>query len=625
MPIRIYDIAKKLGVETKQVLAKAKELGIAAAKVPSSVLDTAIAERLEQALRAVHPPVLAPRLTAIGLGNFKAFHQTQTVPLRPITLIFGANSSGKSSLLHGLLLARHALDKGELDVFKTEIGGDSVDLGGFRQFVHRRDASQRVEWRMEFDAARIAGRLCELLPLARIFGVTLSIGVELNDRGEPVSDARPSVMSYALDADAQNFLRMSLRPEGHLQLDWVDPEALGVVTQAIVEAVTTMQKMADENEGQMVRKAMSEFVSSIRFGGGKLLPEPLKPDTNTNRISAASLFPVSRGRRAEDLSAVVELVFPRIIGELVSGANTLVAAELARLKYLGPLRSFPSRHLAFSEHGDQNWYAGGAYAWDVVRMNAKVREAVNLWLSAKDRLQTPYRLEVQRLLGIDYFRGAMEKWMFGDPAELLAEMRGEQAKRKEAAEDDDAKSSEDAEFVFDDDPEMQARRVLKQVVKEQEYYGFNELVLHDVRTGTKVTHRDVGIGVSQVLPVLVHAYADEGKIVAIEQPEIHLHPALQAELGDVFIESALGERRNTFLLETHSEHLILRILRRVRETTEGKLPAGSVPVRPEDVSVLFVEPTNQGSVVQQLPVTPDGDFGAPWPGGFFAERFQDLP
>jgi predicted ATPase len=87
----------------------------------------------------------------------------------------------------------------------------------------------------------------------------------------------------------------------------------------------------------------------------------------------------------------------------------------------------------------------------------------------------------------------------------------------------------------------------------------------------------------------------------------------------------LGERKNTFLLETHSEHLILRILRRVRETTEGKLPAGATPVRPEDVSVVFIEPTSKGSVVRQLPVTPDGDFGAPWPGGFFAERFQDMP
>jgi len=87
----------------------------------------------------------------------------------------------------------------------------------------------------------------------------------------------------------------------------------------------------------------------------------------------------------------------------------------------------------------------------------------------------------------------------------------------------------------------------------------------------------------------------------------------------------LGNSKNTFLLETHSEHLILRILRRVRETTEGKLESGRVSVHPEDVAVVFLEPTAKGSVVRHLPVTPDGDFGAPWPGGFFAERFKDLP
>ena len=96
-------------------------------------------------------------------------------------------------------------------------------------------------------------------------------------------------------------------------------------------------------------------------------------------------------------------------------------------------------------------------------------------------------------------------------------------------------------------------------------------------------------------------------------------------MGDLFIESALGERKNTFLLETHSEHLILRILRRVRETTAGTLLEGSQPVRPEDVSVLYVQPGPNGAEVIELPVTPDGDFDRPWPGGFFAERFKDLP
>ncbi|MCD6328001.1 AAA family ATPase, partial [bacterium] len=75
-------------------------------------------------------------LTSLSLGNFKAFADTQKVPLKPITLIFGANSSGKSSIIHSLVLAQHASKTGNLDVHRTELGGESVDLGGFRQYVH---------------------------------------------------------------------------------------------------------------------------------------------------------------------------------------------------------------------------------------------------------------------------------------------------------------------------------------------------------------------------------------------------------------------------------------------------------------------------------------------------------
>jgi hypothetical protein len=58
---------------------------------------------------------------------------------------------------------------------------------------------------------------------------------------------------------------------------------------------------------------------------------------------------------------------------------------------------------------------------------------------------------------------------------------------------------------------------------------------------------------------------------------------------------------------------------------ENKLPEGKTPVRHEDVAVLYVQPGANGAEVIELPVTPDGDFGRPWPGGFFAELFQELP
>ena len=93
----------------------------------------------------------------------------------------------------------------------------------------------------------------------------------------------------------------------------------------------------------------------------------------------------------------------------------------------------------------------------------------------------------------------------------------------------------------------------------------------------------------------------------------------------MFIESALGERKNTFLLETHSEHLILRIMRRMRDTVRGTLPEGLPPVRPEDVAVLYVQPKadNSTSVVRVLELDEEGQLLDPWPGGFFEEGFNE--
>jgi len=105
---------------------------------------------------------------------------------------------------------------------------------------------------------------------------------------------------------------------------------------------------------------------------------------------------------------------------------------------------------------------------------------------------------------------------------------------------------------------------------------------------------------------------------------LYTSEALQAELGDVFIESALGENKNTFLLETHSEHLILRILRRIRETTRGKLPEGMVGITPDDVAVLYVEPGNDGATVRELRIDSQGRFIDDWPNGFFEDRLDEL-
>jgi hypothetical protein len=125
---------------------------------------------------------------------------------------------------------------------------------------------------------------------------------------------------------------------------------------------------------------------------------------------------------------------------------------------------------------------------------------------------------------------------------------------------------------------------------------------------------DVGFGISQILPMIVQSLAASDQIISIEQPEVHIHPRLQADLGDLLIEATKEPRRNQFIIETHSEHLALRLQRRVREKA---LP-------PSDISVLYVSRGSDGANVHPLRLDDDGDFIDDFPGGFFPERLREL-
>jgi predicted ATPase len=142
-------------------------------------------------------------------------------------------------------------------------------------------------------------------------------------------------------------------------------------------------------------------------------------------------------------------------------------------------------------------------------------------------------------------------------------------------------------------------------------------------SNVEVAPSDIGVGVSQVLPVVVGAMAPNYKILSVEQPELHIHPAIQCRLADLLALQTLCKERMV-LLETHSEHLILRLLRRVRELNDGNLEPGDPEIRTDDLSILYVTSRPEGLEITELPVTEDGDFAKPWPKGFFPERTTEL-
>lgn len=130
--------------------------------------------------------------------------------------------------------------------------------------------------------------------------------------------------------------------------------------------------------------------------------------------------------------------------------------------------------------------------------------------------------------------------------------------------------------------------------------------------GTEALLTDVGFGVSQVLPVvtLLH-YVPEGSTVILEQPEIHLHPLAQAGLADVIINAAT-HRKVQVIVESHSEHLLLRLQRRVAEETLGA----------DDVRLYFCDAPRGVSRLERLELDLFGRIGN-WPENFMGDSFGE--
>lgn len=145
-----------------------------------------------------------------------------------------------------------------------------------------------------------------------------------------------------------------------------------------------------------------------------------------------------------------------------------------------------------------------------------------------------------------------------------------------------------------------------------------EVLLKTHSDAPEVKLTDVGFGVSQVMPALVEAfYAPKNSTVWMEQPEIHLHPQVQAHLADAFICAVQawegGQPRNVQLIvESHSEHFLNRLQLRVAEGL----------ISPDEVAIYFAKRSGKAAELEPLEIDLYGDIQN-WPDNFFGDEMGD--
>ena len=508
-------------------------------------------------------------LTSITLENFKGISAPATIPLRPLTIMFGKNSAGKSTVVQALHYAREIFERGNLNADRTLLGGSSVDLGGFRNLVNNHDSEKAITIRFDMDLRETDLPFYDFAPTYAYRAVRAEVGDEITS--EELDTISGRVMSAAVE----------------LKIEWSEILERPVLTnyKTLLNQIEAVKVSTSPDEKNVVIEYNAKH-PLLYAADSTEFPDSLKTDWMWIGVSAYEKALPEKGRvlvlDKETYDSCLLLTDDIRLTQMLVGPTDLLREHLASFRYIGPLRDTPPRNFQPALTENESDWANGLAAWRELYNDASLAE---LWVSGEWLSRTGYsfRLSQHREIPLE------------SPLMLAL----------------------DNNTVFDDIADTTAE-LKKYPIKKK-------LVLIEEKSGLEVAPHDIGVGISQVVPVVVAAFASDNRIIAIEQPELHLHPAVQAELGDLFIQSALGDFSNFFIIETHSEHLILRILRRIREYAEGEQEDSSAPaITPGDVQLIYVEPAESGTIFYNLPVTKEGDFAENVPGGFFAERAKEL-
>lgn len=524
-------------------------------------------------------------ITKLIIENFKGIRDRVEIPIRPITLLFGANSAGKSTILHALLYLRELLEHQNADADRVTGGGEDIFLGGFRQLVHGHDTSRTVLIGVEFgvDADGL-----EPYPVSSLFrnqeeldpesyaiwtngvsgvdSVKIEVSVSVSE-----TSRRPEIGKYEVFINKKKFGAISGDREMRAILHDIALE------HPIFAAQYSPDAIDDDSDNPITALLKTTFEGAEYIG-----PSSIRTDSI---VLGHNVIPTWGRALAIDLddnqdeSDALHAPFAKfILSQLMVRPGELVLEHLRTYRHLGPIRSVPDLLFTAQRTPDQNRWIDGVAAWDLLYRDAEEKQElirqVDRYLQQGDRLNLGYSLEAETTLNVPGNATAIK---------ILERF---------------------ATAPDDFDGEAALRAALNELHSAQETV---QLKLTDLRRNTTVNPSDIGAGVSQVIPVLVSVLESSSKITAIEQPELHLHPAVQCALGDLFIRATHSFNERSFLVESHSEHLLLRLMRRMRETESSGSLEPELELDPSKIIILFVETYDGRSVYREMPLNERGE------------------
>ena len=460
-------------------------------------------------------------IKSLRLRNFKAFEDTGTLEIKPINVLAGPNSGGKSSILQSLLLLKQTLEgPPEIDL---NLDGDYLQFSGFNEMTFGKPPLSRCD-------------------VGYAFEIESDIPKEVARRYFPQVTLPEESDSVPLNSAVELAFRYKKRRDE---------------TAVVVDRFEILSRMY-ENTGPHLNGSLRNGKYRIAMKGqGLRVREPFR-NMRVDTVGGRHFMPhfiIFEGDEESPHIPHIQLnpIFTRPFARLQQEIES-------HLKYLGPLRERPRRAYLHSGNPMTEIGDSGQYAAQI------------LWLE-KDNV-------------IKYLPALGE-----EPKEVsLMEAVNDAFSRLGMFQPADVKSE---------------KSITYQILFR----------LGGSRANDAVTIADVGFGVSQLLPILVLGLrSNESSLLLLEQPEIHLHPKLQANLADFLL--TLAEQNKRLIVETHSDHFINRLRRRIVEDPTDELR--------KKVNILFVHPPKDGRGATIDPLEIDR-FGVieNWPPDFLPEAADE--